>query len=285
MKFHKALGWTALFLVGVGGVVAGLVRPDRTDAAIVISAATCDVRAPQVPLKIQDVAGQFSDLDANEVNALLMAKMSGTFQAQTSGNWILTGRLDQALLKKWQAAAASRAPARLLISSAGGDEAVALQLAADLQRWRTPVIVFGLCGSACANYLLPAAHSIRLSGPVLLHGSARDCQDRLGAWQAWFRLGSSGAAALREASTRQDQFDAQHPQLRDLTRLSAHPSRGDPTGQPHDWLVVPASALRARLPQLEIDPSYPQRLATLLTLHQAMPELGALYAPSRLPPP
>jgi hypothetical protein len=33
------------------------------------------------------------------------------------------------------------------------------------------VILDTVCGSACANYLLPAAPRVRLAGIVLMHGS------------------------------------------------------------------------------------------------------------------
>lgn len=62
---------------------------------------------------------------------------------------------------------------RLHITSHGGDVTFAIAGAQEIHRRNIEVAVYGFCSSSCANYVIPAAVSVKLRYPtlIMLHGA------------------------------------------------------------------------------------------------------------------
>jgi hypothetical protein len=159
----------------------------------------------------------------------------------------------------------------LVVNSMGGDEKAAIALAETVAKRQLELRVIGTCASACANYLLPAAPRVLLEGVVAMHGSAPSCLNQLGTLNALWTLGFKGYATLVRAAKRDDAFTERFPALQRLVTLSGLPSRGDPTGKTHKWMLLAPAVLKRVLPNLTIGANYEKYQAVYLALHNQAP--------------
>ncbi|WP_457422159.1 hypothetical protein [Roseateles sp. P5_E7] len=196
------------------------------------------------------------------------------------GEWLLRGKIDLAVAEALeQRLAQGPAPSALRVNSYGGDERAAIRIANLIAKHQLPVIVDGVCGSACANYLLAPAPKVMVDGLVLMHGSPAGCQARLGTFGAFDKLGWRAALLLRKAAQRQLNFEERHPRFKALVELSVPTNRGDPSGATHVWRFVPARELMAAHPRLTMGPHHAEVAAAFRALLQANPALSDAYFP------
>jgi hypothetical protein len=94
-------------------------------------------------------------------------------QVCRDGNLALLGEISQNTANFLRDCLASRAYRSLHVDLRGGDVAAALDMAQALDDFDVEVVVDGLCFSACADYLLPAARKVRI-----LPGSLVGIHDR-----------------------------------------------------------------------------------------------------------
>lgn len=72
---------------------------------------------------------------------------------------VLTGDINQAMLDRFNRALRERHVTTVMISSAGGDEFISMQIAATMQARGMDVVVRGWCLSRCAQYVFIAGHT------------------------------------------------------------------------------------------------------------------------------
>lgn len=85
----------------------------------------------------------------------------------------INGHINAAIAAQMHAGLA-QGPRTIRITSTGGDQLPALAIARDIRRAHSPLIVEGLCGGPCANYLFPAAarRTVSPGGLVIFSGTA-----------------------------------------------------------------------------------------------------------------
>ena len=85
----------------------------------------------------------------------------------------INGHINAAMAAQMHAALA-HGPRVIRITSGGGDQLPALALARDVRRAHASLIVDGLCGGPCANYLFPAAarRTVTSGSLVIFSGTA-----------------------------------------------------------------------------------------------------------------
>ena len=85
----------------------------------------------------------------------------------------INGHIDAAVAARMHEALA-QGPRTIRITSTGGDRLPALALARDIRQVHASLIVEGLCGGPCANYLFPAAakRTVSPGGLVIFSGTA-----------------------------------------------------------------------------------------------------------------
>lgn len=85
----------------------------------------------------------------------------------------IDGHITAAIATKIHAALA-RGPHIVHVTSTGGDQLASLALARDIHSVHATLIVDGICGGPCANYLFPAAakRSVSPGGLVIFSGTA-----------------------------------------------------------------------------------------------------------------
>ena len=96
-----------------------------------------------------------------------------TCELQEPGRVVYAGRSEE-LAACLERLGKSKGPiAELRITSGGGDAWVTMQHARELRGRLDLLVVDAMCGSSCANYVLPAAKRVRVEpgSYVLLHGS------------------------------------------------------------------------------------------------------------------
>lgn len=175
------------------------------DAAL--SAANRLTSAPRPPVEFNvdgcNLVGERQGIDIRSIRVPTDVDKAAALQLMNAylpksreerGEWQLRGAISDA------------AADALRVNSYGGSERAAIRIAELIARHRISVIVDGVCGSACANYLLPAAPSVTVDGIVLMHGSPAACLRQLGTFGAFEKLGWTGARLLRGAAQRQDDF-------------------------------------------------------------------------------
>lgn len=227
-----------------------------------------DIRSIRVP----------TDVDKAAALQLLNAYLPKSREER--GEWQLRGAISDAAADALAARlAAGAAPDALRVNSYGGSERAAIRIAELIARHRISVIVDGVCGSACANYLLPAAPSVTVDGIVLMHGSPAACLRQLGTFGAFEKLGWTGARLLRGAAQRQDDFEERHPRFEVLVERSVPRHRGDPSGAMHVWRFVPAHELTAAHAGLVMGPRHAEVAAAFRALLQTNPALSDAYFP------
>lgn len=199
---------------------------------------------------------------------------------EVQGEWLLRGHIGDEVAKALEQRLAQVPPPRVLrVNSYGGSEHAAIRIAEQIAKHRLPVVVDGVCGSACANYLLPAAPAVTVDGIVLMHGSPAGCQRRLGTPDAVEKLGWRAAWLLRNAAQRQADFEERHPRFKALVELSVPTNRGDPSGAAHVWRFVPARELTAAHPGLTMGTHHAEVETAFRALLQANPVLSDAYFP------
>lgn len=279
-------GKSVVYWVLAGGITAGTISfaTTRGESPLQINAGVCGVVETSALAEIGVVPRKLrlsSVSDAQAVAGLLKARASKSNTSDVEGEWVMRGKIDagaaSALRRRLSQAPA---PTRLRITSAGGDERAAIDMAYQIADHGLPIIVDTLCGSACANYLLPAAPRVELDGLVLMHGSPAACAARLGIWDGLRQMGWRGFWLLRAAAQRQHDFEKRHPWFKDLVERSALPDRGDPTGATHDWRQVPPAELVAAHPALTVGDGHAKALTGHQALQQQAPKLaGNVYFP------
>jgi hypothetical protein len=241
-----------------------------TNCAVVTERQNLDIRGLRVP----------DGADRAMIITLLNAYWRDSRTSDAGDEWVLHGRIDKTAAQALRERLSQPNPPHALrITSNGGHEHAAIDMAELIATHRLPVIVDGVCGSACASYLLPAAPRVRLEGIVLMHGSAASCQQRLGLWRGLRELGLASFLELRRASQRQHDFEQRHPRFKALVERSAPADRGDPSGAPHIWRHVPPAELVAAHPGLSIGTGHARAEATYRLLQQAWPEFSDAYFP------
>lgn len=85
----------------------------------------------------------------------------------------INGHINAAIAAQMHTALA-HGPRTIRITSTGGDQFPALTIARDIRQAHASLIVDGLCGGPCANYLFPAAvkRTVSPSGLVIFSGTA-----------------------------------------------------------------------------------------------------------------
>jgi hypothetical protein len=85
----------------------------------------------------------------------------------------INGHINAGIAAQMHAALA-HGPRTIRITSTGGDQFPALAIARDIHRARASLVVDGLCGGPCANYLFPAAvkRTVSPGGLVIFSGTA-----------------------------------------------------------------------------------------------------------------
>lgn len=219
-------------------------------------------------------------MDGAHVVAFFNARIATSRSRADGDDWALRGPLDETAVAALKQRLAQPPPLdRLRVTSFGGDERAAIELASLLVEQDLTLEVESVCGSACANYLLPAAPRVVLNGIVLMHGSPLGCQRRLGRFGAVAELGWRGALLLDSAAKRQVAFEQRHAHLKTWVERSASKSRGDPSGAPHGWLRVPLPVLAQAHPALTIGPGAGPAHAAYRTLATLFPVFSDAYAP------
>lgn len=214
------------------------------------------------------------------VAAFLNARIAVSRSQAEGEAWALRGPLDESAVAVFrQRLSQPPRPARLHVTSFGGSERAAIELASLLVEHDLTLVVDSVCASACANYLLAAAPRVLLNGVVLMHGSPLGCQRRLGHLGAFAALGWRGALLLGAAVERQAAFEQRHPRLQPWVERSAADDRGDPSGRPHGWLQVPPPALAQVHPALAIGPGVAPAEAAYRAVVGLLPAFMDAYAP------
>lgn len=148
---------------------------------------------------------------------------------------------------------------RLRINSVGGSGDAAFELYEAVKKRGLDVEVFGVCISACAEFVIAAGKRLILNGPVLMHGNISSCIDRLGYMGLMRDFGVRNAIAFYATAKREEAVWGIYPGLRELSYLAANGSRGDPSGASHDYMDVCPAALRRAGLNVSLAPTYEER--------------------------
>jgi len=270
----RKLGWALAVLV-TWAAAFGLHR--LNDTPLEFNVDGCDVVTERQRIDIKSLRVP-AGVEQPALLKLLNAYIRKSREEQ--GDWLLRGHISVEAAKALEQRLAQAPPPRLLrVNSYGGDERAAILIAEQIAKHRLPVVVDGVCGSACANYLLPAAPGVTVDGIVLMHGSPAGCQAQLGTFGAIEKLGWRAALLLRKAAQRQLDFEERHPRFKALVELSVPPNRSDPSGARHVWRFVPARELTAAHPGLTMGASHAEVETAFRALLQANPVLSDAYFP------
>ncbi len=283
MQHGKRMLWLTL---AAGAISGGFIFVDlRWAEPLVINASLCALVKPG-DTAVTDVPRKFtfraSDVgDAQVVTALFSALSGKSRNRDVDGEWVIGGQIDMSAADALrQRLAQAPASTRLRISSGGGDERAAIDMADQIASHGLPVIVDAFCGSSCANYLLPASPRVQVEGIVLMHGSSASCATQLGVWEGVRQMGWRGFWTLHFAAQRHDAFEQRHPHFKALVARSAPPDRGDPSGTPHVWRYVSPAELVAAHPALTVGAREAQSLAAYRALQRQAPGLlSDIYLP------
>jgi hypothetical protein len=268
--------WWALTVLITWSAAFGLHR--LNDTRLEFNVDDCDVVTERQVIDIKALRAP-NGVDKPALLKLLNAQLPYKGRDR-QGEWLLRGGIDMAAADALEQRLAERpAPSALRVNSYGGDERAAVRIADLIATHRLPVIVDGVCGSACANYLLAAASNVTVDGIVLMHGSAAGCQARLGTFGAIEKLGWRAALLLRKATQRQLDFEERHPRFKALVELSVPTNRGDPSGARHVWRNVPARELTAAHPGLTMGARHAEVETAFRALLQVNPVLSDAYFP------
>lgn len=276
--------WRQLQWVLAGGMLAGAA----------LSAVTRLTSPPKPPIEFNvddcNLVGERKGIDIMSIRIPTHVDKAAVLQLlnayisksrEEEGEWQLRGHIGDAKADALAARLAQApAPRALRVNSYGGSESAAIRIADLIAEHRLPVIVDGACGSACANYLLPAAAEVTVDGIVLMHGSPAACLRRLGTVGAFGKLGWAGALLLRSAAQRQHDFEERHPRFKALVEMSVPRHRGDPSGQAHVWRFMPAHELTAAHAGLTIGPRHAEVESAFRALLRVNPALGDAYFPN-----
>ena len=178
---------------------------------------------------------------------------------------------------------AAAPPKRLVMSSGGGDSNAAKEIGDVLARRHIELEVVGLCASACAGFVLPAAPAVVLNGIVIFHGSSGACVRQLGLIGMGLQSGFDTTLQVWRQGQFDNRFWRKYPAVRHWVELSGTLSRGDPSGQPNDWLLVrPAALIGGGLRAVQ-GAHYEQREAAIFALRKVHPDLvGSMFVRDRL---
>ena len=104
---------------------------------------------------------------------VLLFGLAGMARAADQTGLRIEGHISAAVATKMHAALA-QGPRVIRITSTGGDALAALALARDIHQAHASLIVEGICGGPCANYLFPAAakRSVLPGGLVIFSSTA-----------------------------------------------------------------------------------------------------------------
>ena len=164
------------------------------------------------------------------------------------------------------------------MSSGGGDGNAAKEIGDVLARRHIQLEVVGLCASACAGSVLPAAPAVVLNGIVMFHGHTGACFKQLGPMRLWWQIGFDTTLSVWRQARWDDQYWDKYPGVRKWADLSGMPSRGDPSGQPNDWLLVRPAALIASGLRAVQGADYERIEAAVLALREVQPDLvGSIF--------
>lgn len=283
MRHAKRMLWATL---AAGAIAGAFIVADRhRGEPLVINAGLCalvkpgDTTATDVPRKFKFRASDVGDPQV--VTALFSALSPRSRSRDVDGEWVIRGQIDRSAADALRhRLAQAPVPTRLRISSGGGNERAAIDMADQIASHGLPVVVDAFCGSSCANYLLPASPQVQVEGIVLMHGSSASCAAQLGVWDGLQQVGLRGVWALHSAARRHDAFEQRHPHFKALVARSAPPDRGDPSGTPHVWRYVRPDELVAAHPALTVGAREAQSLAAYRALQRQAPGLlSDIYVP------
>ena len=104
---------------------------------------------------------------------LLLFMLSAAGSASADDELRINGHINAAIAAEMHTALA-HGPRTIRITSTGGDQLAALAIARDIRQARASLVVDGLCGGPCANYLFPAAvkRTVSPGGLVIFSGTA-----------------------------------------------------------------------------------------------------------------
>lgn len=195
------------------------------------------------PLRLSKLMELYPSFNQRQLETLLRGSVSPAIVVRKAEKVIFFGKITQAAVRQLKVKVESAdPPALLVITSGGGDEAAAIELASLVAAKAMALEIVGECLSACANYVLAAAPSTVMNGVVALHGSPAACVKQSGTVPG--KLKNVFLAAV----DRERAFVAKYPLLAPLVEISSAQSRGDPSGAFHDWmLVAPGTLARAGL--------------------------------------
>ena len=113
----------------------------------------------------------------------------------------INGHVNAAMAAAMHTALA-HGPRVIRVTSSGGDQLAALALARDIRHARASLIVDGICGGPCANYLFPAAarRSVMPGSLVIFSGTANSALAMVPADKAG-QVGGDYAKAAAEEKT------------------------------------------------------------------------------------
>jgi hypothetical protein len=176
--------------------------------------------------------------------------------AADGGELRINGHINAAMATELHAALA-HGPRVIRITSSGGDQLPALALARDIRHARAALIVEGICGGPCANYLFPAGvkRTVSPGGLVIFSGTASAALAMVPAAKAGLVGGDYAKAAAEEKALMTD--SGVNPALLLEPQLQLHTScysltSKDPTGKAYinyraDFIGwVPSRAYLAR---------------------------------------
>jgi len=189
----------------------------------------------------------------------------------------INGHINAGIAAQMHAALA-HGPRTIRITSTGGDQFPALAIARDIHRARASLVVDGLCGGPCANYLFPAAtkRTVSPGGLVIFSGTATSALAMVPADKLGMVVGDYAKASAEEKALIADA--GLNPALLLEPQLQLHPScvsltSKDATGKSYinyraDFIGwVPSRAYLARA-GIRIEGFWPANLAQFQTAFQ-----------------
>lgn len=135
----------------------------------------------------------------NRIVLLILLCLASTARAADGDELRINGHINAAMAGELHTALA-HGPRAIHITSSGGDQLAALALARDIRHARASLIVEGICGGPCANYLFPAAarRSVLPGGLVIFSGTANSALAMVPADKAGMVGGDYAKAAAEE---------------------------------------------------------------------------------------
>ncbi len=115
------------------------------------------------------------------------------------------------------------------VNSGGGDAVAAMEIAEMLHERRIEIRLDGLCMSACANYLLPAARKLSGSGLVGFHGDPNALLEQEG-FEIFNKLGLKAYLSVQHAAWRHRKFFEKLGKKDCLSRVTQAAHRGAGSG-------------------------------------------------------